>query len=215
MNEEQIKRQFAVRIRENYEDYLKDWLSQEPEELVSYAEEISATKMLAKALPETTSAQNMEYLLRFENPLEVVRDRWMSYNGADITDELEHALRAIRVNADLLDVYAPSNEHRSTPKEPLTVRELLELYPDDSFDMMTPGGFVYLTPEKAHDLLAGKSTIGNPGCSGCDMEVTAEELLPQRIQSPSYENGTWHFLSYFEPEMEQQLTAMEQGVTMC
>lgn len=208
MNEEQIKRQFSLRIRENYEDFLKDWLSQEPEELVSYAEEISAAKMLAEALPGTASPQNMEYLLRFENPLEVVRDKWMSYNGIDMTDKMEHTLRTIRVNADLLDVYAPSKEH-------LTVRELLELYPDDSFDIMTPGGFVYLTPEKAREMLSGKSTMGHPGCSGCGIEVSAEELLPQKIQSPSYENGTWHFLSYFEPEMEQQPTAMEQGVTMC
>lgn len=213
MDSENIKRQFSSRIRENYEDFLKDWLSQEPEELVSLAEEISAVKMLAEALPATASEADMAYLLHFENPLEVVRDGLMRYDGAGMTDALAHTLCTIRWNADLLDTYAPSEGHLSTPKEPITVREILQQHPGDSFDMMTPGDFVYLTPEKAQALLDGERVMGNPGCSSCGMEITAEELLPQKIQNANYADGAWRLLSYWEPEMEQN--PLEQGVTMC
>ena len=38
----------------------------------------------------------------------------------------------------------------------MNVRDFIRKYPDCSFDMMTPGGFVYLTAEQAKELLAGK-----------------------------------------------------------
>lgn len=215
MNEEHIRRRFSEKIRQNYEGLLKGWLSQEPKELVVCAEEIAAAKMLANTLPKITSIADMEYLLRFENPLEVVQDGWMFYDGADRSGEIRHALGTIVMDTSLQEVYALSEEQRPLPKGPATVREILERYPNDSFDMMTPGGFVYLTPEKAQALLAGESVMGNPGCSGFDMEVAAVELLSQRIRDVRYEDGTWRFLSYWEQEMQDGPPTMEQGVTMC
>ena len=37
----------------------------------------------------------------------------------------------------------------------MNVREFIKKYPENDFDMMTPGGFVYLTAEQAKELLAG------------------------------------------------------------
>lgn len=141
MNAEETKQRFSKRIRENYEDFLEDWLSQESEELVSCAEEIFATKMLSEALPQVASIDEMAYLLHYENPLEVVRDGWMSYDAVDISKELKHVLWFTEHNASLWADYALSNEKLDTPgKAPITVGDFLRHYPDETFDMMTSGG---------------------------------------------------------------------------
>lgn len=215
MNYEEIKQQFSERIRENYDGFLKDWLAQEPEKLVSYAEEISATKMLYMALPTVASAEDMAHLLRYANPLEVVRDGWMSCNGGHISRELKDVLWFTEHNASLWAPYALSEEAINSilEKAPLTVREFLEHYPDVTFDMMTSSGYICLSPEQAQKLLAGESVMGNPGCSGNDMEIPAEELLDQTVANASFSDGAWHLFSVESPEQEP--SAWEQEVTMC
>lgn len=107
MNNDALKQQFATRLRENYEGFLKEWLSAEPERLVSEAEEISAAKMLYKALPEVASTEDMERLLQFENPLEMVRDKWMFSDGADMSDEITHVLCQMGNDPALQECYEP------------------------------------------------------------------------------------------------------------
>ena len=85
----------------------------------------------------------------------------------------------------------------------MTVKDFIIKHPNASFDMMTPGGYVYLTPEKAKDLLAGVSTKGHPGDPEYAMTVTAEELLPQRIDSRGYKNGVWSLFTVDEPDEAQ------------
>lgn len=118
MNNEELKQQFSQRIRENYEDYLKDWLNQDAEYLISYAEDVSATKMLAQALPETASDEDREYLLQFENPLGMVRDSWMMTDAPDVTEEIEYTLSAIRGSPSLQDAYVRSTEPEQTQTQP-------------------------------------------------------------------------------------------------
>lgn len=107
MNNDALKQQFVQRLRENYEGFLKGWLQQEPEYLVSYAEEISAAKMLYTALPEVASQEDMERLLQFENPLEMVRDKWMFFDGADMSDEITHVLCQLENDPTLREFYEP------------------------------------------------------------------------------------------------------------
>lgn len=206
MSNENLKQKFSLRILENYESFLKDWLSQEPEELVSYAEEIAATKLLSKSVVEVVSAEDMEFLMQFENPLEVIRDGWMNYKQADITDELQYVLSYAKSNPSMWDDYAKVTAASS---EPLSVCEFLEGHPGETFDMMTPGGYVYLTPEKAQHLLAGGTVMGNPGCPGFDMRIIAEELLDQVVCSANFSEGEWHILSNYVPELEQSASGME------
>lgn len=96
----------------------------------------------------------------------------------------------------------------------MIVQEMLIKYPQASFDMMTPGGFVFLTPEAARELLSGKSVIGHPGVSESARVVTADELLNQEVFSSEYSNNVWHILSDF-PQMEQDSASPEQGVKLC
>ena len=96
----------------------------------------------------------------------------------------------------------------------MIVQEMLIKYPQASFDMMTPGGFVFLTPEAARELLSGKSVTGHPGVSESARVVTADELLNQEVFSSEYSNNVWHMLSDF-PQMEQDSASPEQGVKLC
>ena len=96
----------------------------------------------------------------------------------------------------------------------MIVQEMLIKYPQASFDLMTPGGFVFLTPEAAKELLSGKSVPGHPGVSESARVVTADELLNQEVFSSEYSNNVWHILSDF-PQMEQDSASLEQGVNLC
>jgi len=87
---------------------------------------------------------------------------------------------------------------------------MLIKYPQASFDMMTPGGFVFLTPEAAKELLSGKSVTGHPGVSDSARMVTADELLNQEVISSNYSDNVWHILSDF-PQMEQESSRPNRG----
>lgn len=85
----------------------------------------------------------------------------------------------------------------------MLLREFIGKYPGDSFDMMTPGGCVFLTLEQAKDLLDGKSVRAHPGDPAFAMTVDAEELLSLKILSVRRQNHVCHmFLA--DPEEEQK-----------
>lgn len=96
----------------------------------------------------------------------------------------------------------------------MIVQQMLIKYPQASFDLMTPGGFVFLTPEAAKELLSGKSVTGHPGVSECSRLINADELLNQEVISSNHSNNVWHILSDF-PQMEQDSASPEQGVKLC
>lgn len=90
----------------------------------------------------------------------------------------------------------------------MLLREFIQKYPNGSFDMMTPGGYVFLTPEQAQGLLAGKPVMGNPGDLESAMPIDAEELLAEPVLSARWENHVCHmFMDYpmkEEPEEDEK-----------
>ncbi len=86
----------------------------------------------------------------------------------------------------------------------MLVRNLLEKYPDSSFHMMTPGGYVDLAPEQAKALLSGEGVKAHPGVSGYDMEMDAEELLNERVHSIRLEKGAFYLITDYVSEQEGQ-----------
>jgi len=63
----------------------------------------------------------------------------------------------------------------------MTVKEFIEKHPDATMNMMTPDGYVTLTPLTAADLIQGKSIDAHPGANEHWAKITAEELLPQEV----------------------------------
>ena len=59
----------------------------------------------------------------------------------------------------------------------MLVKDFLKKYPNDNFQMMTPGGYVDLSPQQAKELLAGKPVASHPGESVCKMMLDADEII--------------------------------------
>lgn len=92
----------------------------------------------------------------------------------------------------------------------MLLREFIQKYPDDSLDMMTPGGFVFLTPEQSGKLLAGESATAHPGDPECSIRISAEELLSLKILSVRRQDHVCHmFMDESEKEPEENQKEVE------
>ena len=206
------------RLQENYAAFADQWSAMSPSELIEKAEEIYAAQMVTKHLMGSLDEQQAEWLLRFENPLEIMRDKWIEENGTEMVhdEDFSHAVWAVMDCQDTENLYplAPGVEPRLGRDAPVTVREFIERHLGASFDMMTPGGFVYLTPERAKLLLAGQSAKGDPGEIEYAMEMAADELLNQEVLNANFSGNEWHMLSNEIQEMTQKPPTLDQGVTM-
>ena len=86
----------------------------------------------------------------------------------------------------------------------MLVKDFLKKYPNDNFQMMTPGGYVDLSPQQAKELLAGKPVAAHPGESGCKMMLDAEELLKESVFSANWRHGICYMLTDLLQEAESQ-----------
>lgn len=105
--------EFLEKINRCFLEYREGWMQLDKEELIGQAEKIAAIQQIAKKLPEQTSEEQMAYLLRFKNPLEVVTDSWLDINGSDaviIDDDLEYILWKIEDTGDEESIYEMETE---------------------------------------------------------------------------------------------------------
>ena len=94
---EDLKTQFTQKVQACFEEYQAKLQQLQPRELIASAGEIHSIQQLAKKLPGFASKEDMEYLVRFKNPLEVAADAWSNDVGYSILDDdLEHVLWELR-----------------------------------------------------------------------------------------------------------------------
>ena len=86
----------------------------------------------------------------------------------------------------------------------MLVKDFLKKYPNDNFQMMTPGGYVDLSSQQAKELLAGKPVAAHPGESSCKRLADAEELLKESVLSANWRYGTCYMLTDLLQETESQ-----------
>ena len=218
MQREQIVEALREKLDRNWNAYLNELDGHSKGVLIGKSDEITAARFVYNELYGGGCPENyMEYLLRFENPLEVVRDQWISEQSVDFSEELNHALWSLMDKGNAERDYALDPEYTPVPEadQKITVREFIENHPCTNLDMMTPSGFVYLTSEKAQLLLSGQSVKGHPGDPESAMEIATEELLNQEVCAANFSEGAWHLLSDYVREPEQEQAPFEQGVTMC
>ncbi|NLU23376.1 MAG: DUF3848 domain-containing protein, partial [Clostridiales bacterium] len=145
MTEQEMMTLLRKKLDSGMARYQKEWRQKPASELVNLASEIAAAQFVYKELSEGSySAEYMEYLLRFENPLEVVADQWISEQNVDFSEELTHALWTLWDKGESESEYTLDPEYAPVSAEDvrITVREFIEAHPNASFDMMTPGGYV-------------------------------------------------------------------------
>ncbi len=120
MKRNEIERELSEKLEANYISFLREWTRLEPFQLIEKAEEIAATKLVYEELKGGGySAEHLEYLLRFKNPLEVVRDKWLEENGSGMVhdDELIHALWSIADTQDAEQDYELDEAFRPPEQE--------------------------------------------------------------------------------------------------
>ena len=91
-NEKQLEKKLRDRIEANYRSYIQQLQSRPTADLIEQASEIAAVKLVYDGLMDCCNADDTEYLLRFEDPLRLVSDQWLSEQNVSHRDELGHAL---------------------------------------------------------------------------------------------------------------------------
>ncbi len=97
----------------------------------------------------------------------------------------------------------------------MTLKEFIEQNPNATLNMMTPGGYVLLTPELFQKLLHGEGVIAHAGCSDVRTVIPAAELLPQEVVSCNAhksEQNYFYLLTAWEQEQavsNQQMSGMQ------
>ncbi|MCI9609507.1 MAG: DUF3848 domain-containing protein [Oscillibacter sp.] len=95
MTADEIREALRRKIEQNWSDYKATVLRGSSSEVFDHAEEIAAARFCCDQLTEHAASypeECLEYLLRFEDPLTVVRDQWLLEQGVDLSEEFGHAL---------------------------------------------------------------------------------------------------------------------------
>lgn len=93
MTEREKEQKLKERLKANYEAYIQQLKTKPAPDLIEMASEIAAAKFIYEELSvEGAFDYYADYLLQFENPLEVLKDGWMSEQNYDHHEELDHAL---------------------------------------------------------------------------------------------------------------------------
>jgi len=105
------------RLEENYAAYTAQLTKRSFADLISTADEIAAAKFICENLLSVCSDSDAALLLRFDNPLELMRDRWLEEIGVDRSEELSHAVWTVRDRVDdYLSDYNPARPQPASRK---------------------------------------------------------------------------------------------------
>ena len=92
MERKKLEKKLQERIEANYRTYLQQLQNRPASDLIEQAAEIAAVKLVYDELMGGCNPDYVDYLLRFENPLQLVSDQWMTEQNASHTDEIDHVL---------------------------------------------------------------------------------------------------------------------------
>jgi hypothetical protein len=95
MERKKLEKKLQERIEANYQSYLKQLQNRPAADLIEQAAEIAAVKLVYDELMGGCKPDHAEYLLRFENPLQLVSDRWQTEQNLSHSDEMDHVLWSI------------------------------------------------------------------------------------------------------------------------
>ena len=103
MDRNELMEQLREKLDKNIADMQKEWYALSPSLVAGKAQEIEATRVTYNELYSGWAYMDdkIEYLLRFENPLEVVRDKWIEEQCLpDVSEEMNHVLWSIMDTPD-------------------------------------------------------------------------------------------------------------------
>lgn len=96
MNDE-LKTALKERLDKNYDDFMARLQGKTVSELIVMAPEIVAAQQCHEELLDACDEDDIQFLLQFDDPLELVRGYWEAeITGYDHSDEMGHMLWEIR-----------------------------------------------------------------------------------------------------------------------
>lgn len=113
-----LKVQFSEKIAECHQNYKSQWKALDSDELIDRAEEIAAVQRLATAIPYVVNTSQMEYLMKFKNPLEIVVEYWLNdsaYNSPLLGEEIESVIYQIVDKGDTDSIYEMESDETEEP----------------------------------------------------------------------------------------------------
>ena len=113
-----LKIQFSEKIAECHQCYKDQWKALDSDELIDRAEEIAAVQRLATAIPEVINDSEIEYLMKFKNPLEIVVEYWLNdsaYNSPLLDEEIESVIYQIVDKDDVDTIYEMESDETEEP----------------------------------------------------------------------------------------------------
>ena len=88
-----LKDALKKRLDENYAAFIRSLQGKTASELIAMAPEITAAQQLCKELLDVCDEEDVAFLLRFDDPLEITRGYWESeVMGHDHRNEMGHML---------------------------------------------------------------------------------------------------------------------------
>ena len=93
MERQEIQSQLNQKVKDGWSAYVDKLLKLTSSEVISLADEISATSFCHDRLINCDSQPDhlLEYLLQFDDPLEVMREHWQE-DRPDHSEDFDHAL---------------------------------------------------------------------------------------------------------------------------
>jgi hypothetical protein len=117
MDQKKLEKKLREKIEANYRSYIQQLQTKPASDLIEQAGEIAAAKLVYEELMDGCSPEYTEYLLRFENPLEVVRDQWLNEQNVSHDEEMSHVLWNIVDKADAEQIYELDEAFRPPEQE--------------------------------------------------------------------------------------------------
>lgn len=121
MTEDEVRETLRRKIELRWNEYRAELLQSPAAELFSRAGEITAAQFCHEQLTESLDShaiEDLEYLLRFDDPLAVVRDQWMAEQDVDLSDEFSHALWTLRDQQSAEQDYSLDPDWNTGPAGP-------------------------------------------------------------------------------------------------
>lgn len=106
MDKAEIQVALNKKLDAAWAEYQERLCGYSPDIIFNRAREIAATEQVNHELQnDDYSADLLEYFLRFENPLEVIRDQWLTHNNVSVDEEMSHAMWQLMDSGDAEQMY--------------------------------------------------------------------------------------------------------------
>lgn len=187
MSEKSALTRLGDKLNTEYASYIRRWEATPIEVAMQDVEKLMAAKQIKCHLTDSITEGDAAFLLHKGTTLEKLIDQYG---------------QSMDAQGLLRQCILPFSEMDFGPGDGPTVKDLLTQAPGSGLDMLTPDGYVQLTPDQAKQLLTGNPVQTHAGAQGTEMQTEADMILCQQVLRGGMKDGVWQVQTDY-PQMEQ------------